>query len=50
MLAELFLLQRNLVLQGLTVARVHRDFDIPSVKSRLTLRVKLDHTGCVRQI
>ena len=50
MLAELFTLQRNLRLQGLAVARVHRDFDIPSLKSRLTFRVKIDKDGRIRQI
>lgn len=50
MLGELFLLLRSLDLQGLGVARVHRDFDAPSTKSRLTLRVKLDNAGRVRQI
>ncbi len=50
MLAELYVLQRNLRLQGLDVARVHRDFDSPGIKGRLNLLVKLDEKGKVRQV
>jgi hypothetical protein len=45
MLAELFVLYRNLELQGLSAARVHRDFDAPSVKSRPTVVVHIDASG-----
>lgn len=50
MLAELFLLHRNLRLQGVGVARVHPDMDTPGVTGLLNLRVKLDKAGRVRQL